>query len=132
MSRTLTLRDILEFCGRQSGRTSTIIKDITSFLLTDKDDAAQIIIVVCNNKMTDFYFRELDLTCGHSPLIKFSRAESSIKNSLTNRMVKIINSESLPDHVRGLKYKDVYFDTPEIDVFDYKMMGPLIAGLRDD
>ena len=72
MSRTLTLRDILEFCGRRSGRTSLIIKDLTSFLLTDKDDAAQILVIVCNNKMVDFYLRELDLTCGHSPLIKFS------------------------------------------------------------
>lgn len=132
MTRTITLRDILSFCKRRSGRTTEIIKDCIDFIFADINDSNIIVVMVANNKIIDFYFKilkeEVHYRNNNDIILKFGH----VTNEHTRRKIIFLTPDKI-DVFRGVRYKDVYFDTPEIDVFSEIALNPaLVAGLTDD
>ena len=134
MTRTITLRDVLEFGARCSGRTTEIISDCLKFLNQPKKDKC-VVIIFCNNyKIVDHYFNEFHykLNENNENNLKIYRAGNFIINHENERCVFFLVKDDNLDKIRGLKIRDVYFDTPEKDLFNNYLLLQLFPFLTDD
>jgi hypothetical protein len=119
--KILTLRDILKFCARRSGRTTEILNFINSRLRDDCEETDKhYVVITCNQQMLQYYVKELKffyLNC-----LGFDGRRIFLNNKTNNKVTFISGTEEIQSALAGLRVDDVIFDTPEQNVFNLEIV----------
>lgn len=125
IENVLTLRDVLKYCKRASGRTTNIIKALIPFLSDEsKEQNKHYVIVTCNRQMTEEYVRVLKKAfMQYNKNVMFNNNNNTIVNNISNNKITFLNSDGsvisyafLEERLQGVRCNDVIFDTPEINL----------------
>lgn len=125
---------IKKLCLRCSGRTTEICEEIYKlFAFTSnsiESDPITIIVVVNNDRIISMYFDLLKLRLEkYLHELEFNRVNGFIKDKISNCKVKFITMNN-PDQFRGIKIKEIYFDTPELDIFKNEFIFNALASIK--
>lgn len=125
IENVLTLKDVLKYCKRASGRTTNIIKALIPFLSDEsKEQNKHYVIVTCNHQMTQEYIRVLKKAfMQNNKHVIFHSYNNTVVNSVLNNKITFLNSDGsttsyafLEERLQGVRFDDVIFDTPEINL----------------
>lgn len=109
----IKLSEVKLHCKRRSGRTSDIIYDLIEFLQGPADDRLMG-VVIDRAELFRFYFEKLIAVL---PSIIFScQYRMSVRGENGNTVCFIVDLNYI-DQFRGLRFKEIYFDTPEYQLF---------------
>jgi len=115
--KILTLRDILKFCARRTGRTTEILNFIKTLLSNDCTETDKhYVVVTCNNQMLQNYIKELKSTSLRS--MGYDGNRIFINTTKNNRVTFIAGTDTFESFLVGTRIDDVIFDTPEYSVFN--------------
>lgn len=132
MKNIIKLSEASSMIARQSGRTSAIIKECTDFLCNSLHREKQVGIVVhtyahCKPIMVAFEDRfHLE---GKAEFIRFYKSEYKIVNLENYNSILFVSINSTYK-LRGQRFEDFYFDTPELDLFSRENL-PAICLLQE-
>lgn len=124
--KLLSLRDVLKYCQRSSGRSTALLDLVCNFLLESNDYDEMLGIIVSKNTIADIYVENIRKKLQPiNGLIEY-RSQMVFNKFNDNRVLFFTLDESL--NKRGLRFKDIYFDTPETDACISKLshLGPLL------
>ena len=124
---------IKQLCERRSGRTSEICKQIFDFLVYNQagDQNKSMIVVLHNHTMIETYFNTMKELFKQNRVqeIEFNYVLRTISGVMSNNKVRFVSIVDDPNCLRGLQYKEVYFDTPELDIFKNEFIYNIVIGM---
>ena len=123
---------IKQLCERCSGRTTEICRKIYEFLIHGPEKNENVIVVVNSQSMIQPYFNQISKVIQNSGIneIKFYHHSGTMVGAITNNTVKFFSMVDNGNNLRGLRYKEIYFDTPELNVFDQDFIYNILNGIR--
>ena len=127
MNNVLTLSKLRKYCRRRSGRTSEIEKEIQRFMSSSKADSKSIVVLVHHHVIVDMYlrkFREIYFGLDHMFI-----SNNNIKSKVTGRATYFITPDSV-NRLRGIKFIEVFFDTPEYEAFQHSDVITELASIQ--
>lgn len=108
----IKLSEMKLHCKPRSGRTNDIIYDLIEFLQGPADDRL-IGVVIDRTELFKFYLERLIAVF---PSIIFSQCRMRVRSGNGNTVSFFVDLDNT-DQFRGLRFKEIYFDTPEYQLF---------------
>lgn len=119
MKKFISLLDALSLVTRQSGRTSELIKECSEFLFNPLYREEQVGIIVhtyAHSKPLLSLFEDRFHVENRADFIRFYKSEYKIVNIENYNSIVFVSINSTYK-LRGQRYVNFYFDTPELDLF---------------